>query len=73
MSIGPFIGNTVGAIYGGFLVDRSVLFYARHNRGYYEPEMRLYNLHLSAILMCAGLIMFGTTLSKVCSFMTPYE
>lgn len=73
MSIGPLIGNTVGAIYGGFLGDRSVLFYARRNRGYYEPEMRLYNLHLPAILMCAGLIMFGTTLSQVCCFISSLE
>lgn len=65
MSVGPFIGNAIGAIYGGFLGDRSILFYSRRNHGYYEPEMRLYILHLPAIFMSGGLVMFGITLSRV--------
>ena len=41
MSVGPFIGNLLGAFYGGILGDWSILYFARKNRGYYEPEMRL--------------------------------
>jgi hypothetical protein len=36
---------------------RNILYYAKRNRGYYEPEMRLYILHLPAIFMAGGLIM----------------
>ncbi|KAJ5791643.1 uncharacterized protein N7518_008654 [Penicillium psychrosexuale] len=57
------IGYT-SAVYGGFLGDRSILYYAKRNRGYYEPEMRLYILHLPAIFMTGGLIMFGATISR---------
>ncbi|CAG7993333.1 unnamed protein product [Penicillium nalgiovense] len=64
-SAGPLIGNIVGTLYGGFLSDLSILYYAKRNRGYYDPEMRLYILHLPAIFMAGGLIMFGTTISRV--------
>ncbi|KAJ5373987.1 Major facilitator superfamily domain general substrate transporter [Penicillium concentricum] len=50
-SAGPLVGNIIGAVYGGFLGDRSILYYAKRNKGYYEPEMRLYILHLPAIFM----------------------
>ncbi|KAI2708476.1 hypothetical protein CBS147332_6537 [Penicillium roqueforti] len=63
-SAGPLVGNIIGAVYGGFLGDRSILYYAKRNRGYYEPEMRLYILHLPAIFMTGGLIMFGATISR---------
>jgi hypothetical protein len=64
-SAGPLIGNIIGTVYGGFIGDRSILYYAKRNRGYYEPEMRLYILHLPAIFMAGGLIMFGATISRV--------
>lgn len=62
---GPLIGNTLGVVYGGFLGDRSILYYSKRNKGYYEPEMRLYILHLPVIFMAGGLIMLGTTISRV--------
>jgi MFS family permease len=65
MSVGPFVGNLLGSVYGGFLGDRSILFFARRNNGYYEPEMRLYILHLPALTLAGGLIMFGTTIARV--------
>ncbi|CAI7613110.1 unnamed protein product [Penicillium palitans] len=61
---GPLIGNILGVLYGGFLGDRSILYYAKRNKGYYEPEMRLYILHLPAVFMAGGLIMFGATISR---------
>lgn len=67
MSLGPFIGTLIGAVYGGFLGDWSILFFSRRNKGYYEPEMRLYILHLPAIAMAGGLIMFGATIARVSS------
>lgn len=66
MSVGPFIGNLIGSVYGGVLGDWSILFFSRRNKGLYEPEMRLYLLHLPALIMAGGLIMFGATISRVC-------
>ena len=65
MSVGPFIGNLIGSVYGGFLGDWSILFFSKRNKGYYEPEMRLYILHLPALAMAGGLIMFGATIARV--------
>lgn len=65
LSAGPFIGNLLGSLYGGYLGDKSILFFARRNKGYFEPEMRLYNLHFPAICLCGGLIMFGVTTARV--------
>ncbi|XRM47097.1 hypothetical protein ABZX51_010098 [Aspergillus tubingensis] len=64
MSVGPFIGNLIGSVYGGFLGDWSILFFSKRNKGYYEPEMRLYILHLPALTMAGGLIMFGATIAR---------
>ncbi|PYH46926.1 putative MFS transporter [Aspergillus saccharolyticus JOP 1030-1] len=64
MSVGPFIGNLIGSFYGGYLGDRSLRYFARRNKGYFEPEMRLYILHIPAIALCGGLIMFGVTLDR---------
>ncbi|CAL5873661.1 uncharacterized protein PFLUO_LOCUS7943 [Penicillium psychrofluorescens] len=64
MSLGPFIGNLIGAVYGGVLGDWSILYFSRRNKGFYEPEMRLYILHLPAVAMAGGLIMFGATISR---------
>ncbi|OKP00428.1 hypothetical protein PENSUB_7885 [Penicillium subrubescens] len=64
MSLGPFIGNLIGAFYGGLLGDRSILYFSRKNKGFYEPEMRLYILHLPTLFMAGGLIMFGATISR---------
>lgn len=66
MSVGPFIGNLIGSFYGGFLGDWSIKYFSGRNSGYYEPEMRLYILHLPAVALCGGLIMFGVTIDRVC-------
>ena len=66
MSIGPFIGNLIGSFYGGFLGDWSIKYFSRRHSGYHEPEMRLYILHLPAVALCGGLIMFGVTIDRVC-------
>lgn len=65
MSLGPFIGNLLGAVYGGVLGDWSILYFSRRNKGFYEPEMRLYILHIPALTMAGGIIMFGVTIERV--------
>ncbi|KAF4440754.1 putative HOL1-like protein [Fusarium austroafricanum] len=64
MSLGPFVGNVFGSLYGGLLGDWVVIKMAKRNKGIFEPEMRLYIVLLPALLMGAGLIMFGVTAEK---------
>ncbi|EXL39666.1 hypothetical protein FOCG_17721 [Fusarium oxysporum f. sp. radicis-lycopersici 26381] len=64
MSVGPFIGNIFGSLYGGSLCDRAVVKLAKRNNGIFEPEMRLYMLPLPAVLTGAGLVLFGITADK---------
>ncbi|KAE8416419.1 major facilitator superfamily domain-containing protein [Aspergillus pseudocaelatus] len=71
MSVGPFIGNLIGSFYGGFLGDWSIKYFSRRNSGYYEPEMRLYILHLPAVALCGGLIMFGVTIDRGMHWILP--
>ncbi|KAE8155086.1 major facilitator superfamily domain-containing protein [Aspergillus avenaceus] len=71
MSVGPFIGNLLGSFYGGFLGDWSIRVFSRRNNGYYEPEMRLYILHVPALALCGGLIMFGVTIDRGMHWILP--
>ncbi|KAH8199479.1 hypothetical protein TruAng_006355 [Truncatella angustata] len=64
MFAGPFIGSIFGSIYGGPLLDRAAVYFARRNGGVYEPEMRLYLFPFQALVMAGGLIMFGITADK---------
>ncbi|KAJ5280802.1 hypothetical protein N7478_006174 [Penicillium angulare] len=64
MSVGPFIGNLIGVSYGGILGDWSIIYFSRKNKGYFEPEMRLYILPIPAVFMSGGLMMFGATVSR---------
>lgn len=67
MTLGPFVGNALGSLYGGPLSDWSAKWFAKRNGGLYEPEMRLYILPLPIACMASGLIMFGVTADKVSS------
>lgn len=64
MSIGPFLGSALGAIYAGYIGDWVIVWLARRNHGIYEPEMRLQLLHLPALCMGGGLVMYGLTVSR---------
>ncbi|KAJ4229790.1 hypothetical protein NW757_014009 [Fusarium falciforme] len=63
MNLGIFIGCILGSIYAA-LSDRTVIWFARRNYGYYEPEMRLQLNHLPALCLGGGFIMFGVTATK---------
>lgn len=65
MTLGPFVGNIFGSIYGGPFADWLVVRLARRNDGVFEPEMRLYPLFLSTVTMAGGIIMFGVTADRV--------
>ncbi|KAG5801047.1 hypothetical protein H9Q71_014370 [Fusarium xylarioides] len=64
MSLGPFVGNFLGSVYGGVLGDWVVVKLAKRNKGIFEPEMRLYILLLPALLMGGGLVFFGVSADK---------
>lgn len=66
MNIAPFTGSFLGFFAGGYLNDRSIMWFARRNRGVYEPEMRLWLALASALLLPAGILMFGLALVRVC-------
>ncbi|KAJ9426123.1 amidohydrolase family-domain-containing protein [Fusarium oxysporum] len=61
MSLGPFVGNFLGSVYGGVLGDWVVVKLAKRNKGIFEPEMRLFILLLPALLMGGGLVFFGVS------------
>ncbi|KAJ4256877.1 hypothetical protein NW762_008973 [Fusarium torreyae] len=64
MSLGPFVGNMLGSLYGGLLGDWAVVKLAKRNKGIFEPEMRLYIMLLPSLLVGAGLILFGISADK---------
>ncbi|EMT67953.1 hypothetical protein FOC4_g10012349 [Fusarium odoratissimum] len=64
MSLGPFVGNFLGSVYGGVLGDWVVVKLAKRNKGIFEPEMRLYILLLPALLTGGGLVFFGISADK---------
>ncbi|RSL78023.1 hypothetical protein CEP51_008591 [Fusarium floridanum] len=64
MTLGPFVGNIFGSIYGGPFSDWVIVRLARRNCGIFEPEMRLYPLVVPTVVMAGGIIMFGVTADK---------
>ncbi|KAF4990479.1 hypothetical protein FDECE_14363 [Fusarium decemcellulare] len=64
MSIGPFIGNVFGSIYGGPFSDWIIMKLTKRNHGIFQPEMRLYTLGLSVIATVGGIIMYGVTAAR---------
>ncbi|KAJ0362114.1 hypothetical protein COL154_006424 [Colletotrichum chrysophilum] len=64
MTLGPFVGNIFGSLYGGPFADWAVLRLAKRNGGLFEPEMRLYPLFLPVITMAGGIVMFGVTADR---------
>ncbi|KAK7226766.1 hypothetical protein V2G26_014769 [Clonostachys chloroleuca] len=59
MYAGPIVGTLLGCWWAGWVVDYLTLKLARRNGGVREPEHRLWPLAVSAVLSCAGLIMYG--------------
>lgn len=61
----PCVGSIGGVLYGGLIVDKAILFFARRNNNIFEPEMRLYLFLLPAVSTAVGLIVYGITVQKV--------
>ncbi|ABN68522.2 putative ion transporter [Scheffersomyces stipitis CBS 6054] len=58
-SVGAFVGNLIGMVYGGNFVDWMTLKMAKRNHGILEPEFRLYAMILPTICNAAGLLAYG--------------
>ncbi|KAF5579769.1 HOL1 substrate-H+ antiporter [Fusarium pseudocircinatum] len=57
--LSPLIGGLFGALMAGPFNDKLVLFLTRRNRGWLEPEFRLWVFIPMAFLMSGGLILYG--------------
>ncbi|KAF1837912.1 MFS general substrate transporter [Decorospora gaudefroyi] len=64
MNIAPFVGSCIGFFVGGYLNDRSIRWFSKRNGGIYEPEMRLWLALAAAVLLPAGIVMFGLALVR---------
>ncbi|KAK1997753.1 major facilitator superfamily transporter [Colletotrichum falcatum] len=71
MTLGPFVGNIFGSLYGGPFADWTVMRLSKRNGWVYEPEMRLYPLFLPVMTMAGGLIMFGVTADRGMHWILP--
>ncbi|QNP95575.1 YALIA101S08e04764g1_1 [Yarrowia lipolytica] len=71
VNIAPFIGMALGAVYGGYLNDKSILWLTKRNGGLYEPEMRLYSMYLGAVAVTVGVFMFGIPIAEGKHWMIP--
>ncbi|EMD92688.1 hypothetical protein COCC4DRAFT_69986 [Bipolaris maydis ATCC 48331] len=63
MSLAPFTGSFFGFFAAGWLNDKSIMWFARRNGGIYEPEMRLWLSLVSALVLPAGVLLFGISLA----------
>ncbi|PVI06718.1 MFS general substrate transporter [Periconia macrospinosa] len=60
LSIGPFLGGLLGALFMGATLDPLIKWCAKKNNGIYEPEYRLLGM-IPSIFAGIGLVLFGYT------------
>lgn len=65
MNIPPATGSIIGAFYGGFVVDKFILWAAKKRGGVYDPEMRLWLYFLPGLMLSFGILLYGLTIAKV--------
>lgn len=59
MNVATLIGAVVGCLVLGIGLDYHVMWLAKRNHSVYEPEMRLWLLAITLVVLPVGLIMFG--------------
>ncbi|KAJ4258878.1 hypothetical protein NW762_007965 [Fusarium torreyae] len=64
MNLPPFIGSILGALFGGPLVDYTIVQIAKRRGGIYEPETRLWLFLIPGLCMTIGCLMYGLTIAK---------
>ena len=69
--LGPCVGNLIGSFFCGYLNDKLSQWSTRRNHGVFEPEMRLPVVIIPALLVPAGLIMFGVGIHNGVHWIVP--
>ncbi|KAH7152662.1 major facilitator superfamily domain-containing protein [Dactylonectria macrodidyma] len=64
MNLPPAIGALLGSIFGGPLVDFTIVQIAKRRGGIYEPETRLWLFLVPGLSMTIGCLMYGLTIAK---------
>lgn len=59
LNFAAFIGGTLGMLWGGLVSDWCIIYISRRNKGFLEPEFRLWTMILPAIINTGGLLMYG--------------
>ncbi|CAD0093172.1 unnamed protein product [Aureobasidium vineae] len=67
----PLIGSLIGAYFSGPLNDRLTVYLSNRNRGWREPEYRLWAFIPSAFIMPGGLIIYGATAAHGLHWIAP--
>ncbi|KAH7142077.1 major facilitator superfamily domain-containing protein [Dactylonectria macrodidyma] len=69
--LSPLVGALFGSYFAGPLNDQLMMFLSRRNRGWREPEFRLWSFLPTAIIMPAGLILYGVGAAKGLPWIAP--
>jgi len=64
--------TTTSATYAGPLNDRFVLWMSNRNRGFREPEFRLWSFIPTAFIMPAGLLLYGISSAHGMKWIVPF-
>jgi MFS family permease len=67
----PLIGSLIGAYFSGPLNDRLTVYLSNRNRGWREPEYRLWAFIPAAFIMPGGLIIYGATAAHGLPWIVP--
>lgn len=70
INIPGLLGNLIGAVLGGWLVDRYSDWRSKKNNGTFLPESRLTLLILPALIVPAGCLLFGYGVANVMNWTT---
>ncbi len=70
VNLASFVGGMLGMLYGAS-TDIFQLYLTRRNKGYYEPEFRLWTLTIGGIINTAGILMYGLGVSHGINWVFP--
>lgn len=71
LKLPPFIGTCFGCFWSGPISDWAIVYFAKRNKGVFEPEMRLYLLVAPALIGPIGLFTYGYSLDKGMHWIIP--